>query len=218
MATYAAGTWTCGAAEFHMVANSKVCGWAAKNCKGLPTAAAKSKHNFTDLFMGLVKFIKDNNITWLKAHKGVPSDFSKLNQQARRAGIPDPLKQLEEAGLRGFIDPGRFIPLHKITSLQHEKKDKKGELIFTGFLSNEVLFRMAEKRGMEEIGLTPHRALDDAKAERLWLTKLPAVKEALFDGSPRLPCGISIGKFRTNAEQFEKNKAFKRKRGETEGE
>ncbi len=77
---------------------------------------------------------------------------------------------------------------------------KKGELKFTGFLSNEVLFRIAEKRGMEEIGLTPHRALDDAKAERLWLTKLPAVKETLFGSSPRLPCGISIGKARRATE------------------
>ena len=106
--------WVCAENEFHMVVNGKVFGWAAKHCKNLRQDAAKSKHNFTDLFMALVKFIKDNKIIWYKAHNGIPADFLVIYQASRTAGITDPLLQLAEAGVKGFIDPGRFVPFHKI--------------------------------------------------------------------------------------------------------
>jgi len=72
-----------------------------------------------------------------------------------------------------------------------------------------MLFRKAnEGKGMLECHFTPHRALDDAKAERNWLTKLPELTQALYGDSPRLECGVSLQKFRIYAEQYEKRKRF----------
>ena len=127
VATYTVeGKWEETDAEFHMVVKGKVMGWAKANCPGLAKEASQSKKTYTDMFMGLVDFVMRNKIKWLKAHNGVPSDFLVLYEQARREKIPDPLRQLEEAGVKGFIDPGRIIPLHKITDLQREKSVKGG--------------------------------------------------------------------------------------------
>lgn len=212
LATYEEGGWVVGEATFHVVVKGKVAGWTAKNCPRLAVEAGKSIKTFIDMFMELIAFIKTNKIKWLKAHNGIPADFLTLYQQARRMEIPDPLLQLEEAGLLGFIDPGRFIPFHKITDLQQRKMGKGGEEKFSGYLSNEYLFRMAAKMSMEQSGLTPHRALDDAKAERTWLIKLPQLEKVLFGSASRLQCGISLANFRVYAEQSVKHKAAKRAR------
>jgi hypothetical protein len=69
---------------------------------------------------------------------------------------------------------------------------KDGITTYSRYQSNEMLFRLAnESKGMEECGLTLHRALHDAKAERNWLTKLPQL--ALYVDS-RLQCGVSLQK------------------------
>jgi len=206
--TYTEGKWVDGAAQFHIVVNSTVSDAVAKICRGLRGDAKRSIHNFKHLFDGLVHFIKENNIKWLKAHNGIPADFLNLFNSARLHGL-DFVGELSKSCLLGFIDPGRIIPLHKITSLQHKKTGKDGSIKYTGYLCNDMLFRKAnEGKGMLECHFTPHRALDDAKAERNWLTKLPELTQALYGQSPRLECGVSLQKFRIYAEQYEKRKRF----------
>jgi hypothetical protein len=205
---YTEGKWVDGAAQFHMVVKSTVSAAVAKLCPGLRGDATRSIHNFRHLFDGLVHFIKENKIKWLKAHNGIPADFLHLFYSARRHEL-DFFGELSNSGLLGFIDPGRIIPLHKITSLQHKKTGKDGSTNYSGYLANDMLFRLSnESKGMGECGFTPHRALDDAKAERNWLTKLPELTQALYGDNPRLECGVSLQKFRSYAEQYEKRKQF----------
>jgi len=206
--TYMDGKWVDGTAEFHMVVKSTVSQQVAKLCTGLRVAASRSTHTFKELFKGITTFIKENDIKWLKAHNGIPADFIYLFYSARHDEL-DFFGELSASGLLGFIDPGRIIPLHKITSLQKPKTGKDGITTYSGYQSNEMLFRLAnESKGMEECGLTLHRALDDDKAERNWLTKLPQLTQALYNDNPRLQCGVSLRKFQIYAEQYEKRKRF----------
>ena len=133
----------------------------------------------------------------------------KLIQQAENNGIVNPIGLLEDAGLKGIIDPARFIPQHHITGLQHNKPNKRdGAPVYSGYLKNEDLFKLASNgQSMADCGLRPHRALDDAKAERVWL-KLPVLEPILFGSSPRLPCAVSLASFRKYFEQYAKHKAF----------
>ena len=202
------GKWIEGTAEFHIIVQSLVSTPVSKICPGLRTACSKSKHNFKDLFNGITQYVKTNSIKWLKAHNGIPADFLNLFHAARHHGF-DLINELQQSGLLGFIDPGRIIPFHKITSLQHAKTGKGGATTYTGYLSNEKLFKLAnEDKEMAQCKLTAHRALDDAKAERDWLTKLPQLTKALYGDNPRLECGISLQKFQIYAEQYAKRKAF----------
>jgi hypothetical protein len=200
--------WADGTAEFHMVVKSMVSQQVAKLCPGLRDATSRSTHTFKELFKGLTTFIKVNDIKWLKAHNGIPADFIHLFYSARYDEL-DFFGELTTSGLLGFIDPGRIIPLHRITSLQHKKAGKGGITTYSGYQSNEKLFKMAnDDKEMAQCGLIPHRALDDAKAERNWLTKLPELTQALYGENPRLQCGVSLRKFQIYAEQYEKHKRF----------
>jgi DNA polymerase III epsilon subunit-like protein len=191
-----------------MVVKSTVSHQVAKISPGLRVAASRSTHTFKELFKGITIFIKENNIKWLKAHNGIAADFIFLFYSARRYEL-DFFGELSTSGLLGFIDPGRIIPLHKITSLQHKKAGKGGITTYSGYQSNEKLFKMAnDDKEMAQCGLIPHRALDDAKAERNWLTKLPELTQALNGENPRLQCGVSLRKFQIYAEQYEKHKRF----------
>jgi hypothetical protein len=202
------GKWIDGTAVFHIIVQSMVSTPVSKICPGLRLACSKSKHNFKDLFDGITQFVKTNNIKWLKAHNGIPADFLNLFHAARQHGL-DLISELQQSGLLGFIDPGRIIPFHKITSLQHAKTGKGGATTYSGYLSNEKLFKLAnEDKEMGQCNLTAHRAVDDAKSERDWLTKLPQLTQALYGDNPRLECGISLQKFKIYAEQYAKRKVF----------
>ena len=62
-------------------------------------------------------------------------------------------------------------------------------------MKNEELFKLASGgKDMKAMGMTPHRALDDAKAERYWLTGLPEF-EKLFFGPEKALCSISLAAF-----------------------
>ena len=50
--------------------------------------------------------------------------------------------------------------------------------------------------------LTAHRATDDAKAEHLWMQRLPEFSEVMF-GTSRKACGISMEKYREYDDQYE---------------
>jgi len=206
--TFVDGKWLDGTAEFHIVVKSMVSAPVSKICPGLRASCSKSTHNFKDLFDGLIQFINTNDIKWLKAHNGIPADFLNLFYAARHHEL-DLIGELQKSGLLGFIDPGRIIPFHKITALQHSKTGKAGSTTYSGYLSNDKLFKLAnDDKEMGQCGLIPHRALDDAKAERNWLTKLPQLTQALYGDNPRLECGIFLQKFQIYAEQNAKRKVF----------
>ncbi len=204
------GVWTDLAdVDFHCVTCDMVKGWARDNCVGLVAEAAASQTSGTDMFLGLVEHIRTHKIKYLKAHNGVASDMLKVIRQAEENGVKNPIGLLEIAGLKGIIDPARFIPQHRVTGLQHSKPNKTGgALVCSGYLKNEDLFKLASNgKSMVDCGLRPHRALDDAKAERAWL-KLPILTPILFGSSPRLPCAVSLASFRKYFEQYAKHIAF----------
>ena len=151
-------------------------------------------------------YMQQSDVAYLKAHNGIATDMEKLVAAAKADGIEDPIGDLAAAGILGIIDPARFIPQHGIKELQHAKEGVGGST-HSGYLKNEDLYRMATGKSMEENGLCPHRALDDAKAEREWLS-LPAVITALYGSAPRLPCAVSLASYRTYSEQYEKHRAF----------
>ena len=185
----------CGAhmpQEFHCVTRDAVTGWAETGCPGLKRDAARSTASFHDLFTALVTFLRDHAVTFLMAHNGVASDFPGLIRAARNWGIQDPIEQLERAGIKGLIDPARFIPQHGVRELQNDGKSYK---------SNETLYEMAMGGPMEAHGLRPHRALDDAKAERAWM---PLISSTLHS----LPCATPLHDLRIYIEQYDRYKQF----------
>ena len=175
---------------YHCVTNEPVKGWAETGCPGLKKEALRSKITVRTLFDTFTSFIRENQVKLLMAHNGVASDFPTLIRAARAAGVHDPVGQLERAGITGMVDPARFIPQYGIRELQKDGK---------GYKSNEALYEMATQGTMESHGLCPHRALDDAKAERAWM---PLIAHALAT----LPCATPLQCLREYVEQYDKHK------------
>ena len=175
-----------------------------------------SNVKYAGAFEALLKFTKDNRVVYYKAHNGVSQDFRELITSALAAGIVDPIQRLQEAGVVGFIDPARIIPKYKMTEYQHPKKGARAESAAgagegTSYLSNAAMFEKATGKTMLAAKLIQHRALDDAKAEREWLTKLPLMADIMFGVSSagaRRPCSVSVHSFRTYFEQYAKNRDF----------
>jgi len=69
--------------------------------------------------------------------------------------------------------------------------------------------KAAGGKNRKQVGWAAHRALDDAKAERLWLTTLPGFCDMFF-GAGKAKCSISLHAFRTYHEQYQKRRAFKK--------
>ena len=85
--------------------------------------------------------------------------------------------------------------------------------MFTGFLGNEALFELATGTDMAAFThntkkLVPHRALDDAVAELIWLTKLPALSDVMFHRTPQAPCSVSLEKFRVYRDAYSRHSTF----------
>ena len=72
----------------------------------------------------------------------------------------------------------------------------------------EAILILATGKNMKESGWTAHRALDDAKSERSWLTELPRFSEMFF-GDGKVKCVISLQAFRTYHEQYQKHRKYK---------
>jgi hypothetical protein len=71
-------------------------------------------------------------------------------------------------------------------------------------LGNGALYKKATKdKTMGKMGLVEHRALDDTKAARFWLTALPEMTEVLF-GAPRRHTAMSLTALR---DYYSKNRA-----------
>lgn len=198
--------------ELHVVTCNSVSAITSSICPGLAQAARASEISTQQALISLANFTKEHNIKYFKAHNGIPSDFTVLTKAAAAEGM-DILAALSEAGLLGLIDPGRIIPLYKITELQHKKRNKDGAEVFSSFLGNEALFKLATATDMAEYThntkkLVPHRALDDAVAELIWLTKLPALKDVMFHRTPQAPCSISLDRFRAYRDAYSRHSTF----------
>jgi DNA polymerase III epsilon subunit-like protein len=215
--TYKGGKWVHGDSEFKVVVTlGTSSGWFVDNCPGLHGEMCDSKVTDAEAFEGLVKFTKDNKVNYLKAHNGVSQDFRELITSARDAGIGDPITCLQEAGIVGFIDPARFIPKYKMVEYQHPKKvtddeSAAGAGAGRSYLSNAAMFELATGKTMHASNLIQHRALDDAKAEREWLTKLPRMADIMFGVSSadaRQKCSASVDSFRAYFDQYANNSGF----------
>jgi hypothetical protein len=204
-AVYTEGVgWELGSDEFKVVFNERVTGWCMANCKRLSIEAmSKQAKPFEEGIRSFGDFITAAGGKHVMAHNAIASDVTYLLNHAEKVGV-DFLKILRDCGVKTIVDTARVIPEYGIKKLQPEGRGGKG-----GYLKNDALYSMATTSTMKDQGLTAHRALDDAKAERVWVTKLPEVGAAFFGDSPRLKCGISLEAVTRYHEQYKKHRRFR---------
>ena len=164
-----------------------------------------------EAFDGFVTYAKseDGKAVVLKAHNGIAADMHFLVEAAKAAGVEDPLQDLEDAGVLGIVDPARIIPKYKLNTMMNKTQSKKGKEKLH-YKKNEELYKLQTGYEMEAGGLTAHRALDDAKAEREWL-KLPVLTKTLFDSSK--PCAVSMAALKAYFAQYEKYRKMRKECG-----
>ena len=210
------GTWSDGAGEYNAVIKGvAVKAQVKKVCHGLADDILRHGVDFVVAWRGFLMHIEtwrgDAPRVWLKAHNGVSCDMRYLVAHAARAGVTDPVGELERVGVAGIIDPARIIPTYGLTALQQEKEgtgDKAGTKVKHGYLGNGALYALATGGvDMKAAGLAEHRATDDAKAERTWLQKLPDMTAIVF-GADRKACGITMAQYRAYHDQYDKNAAL----------
>ena len=145
----------------------------------------------------------------LKGHNFVSADMRHWIEHLDNEKVDDPIKQLSEAGCVGIVDGMRFIKKHKsLTDLRHKKKDPKdsSKMVPGEPLGNGALYQLATTRSMEGNHLRPHRALDDAKAERDWTTNNTKLK-ALTTVLTQEKVVITLPQYRAYHEQYDKRSA-----------
>ena len=123
-------------------------------------------------------------------------------QRADALGF-DFIGALEKNGVKGIIDSMRLIDKYQIKSLQRESGRA------SSLKQEDIFMKATGGKNMKQMGWTAHRALDDAKAERLWLTTLPEFSDMFF-GAEKVKCSISLQAFRKYHEQYQKHRAFKK--------
>ena len=200
-------SWKAKDSEFRVILGGAVTGMAREICPGLVADCAKSKVTFAQMWTQLLAYVKKHSVKYLKAHNGLASDVRILYTHGLREGV-DVVRDLADAGVVGIIDPAIIIPLYKVTELQHPPKNEGGN--HTSYLKNGVLFKMATGKEMaEDEDLTPHRALDDAKAEREWMMNLKPFDDLLFgDGAQQRACVLSMANVHAYCSQYEKNRVY----------
>ena len=73
------------------------------------------------------------------------------------------------------------------------------------------MFEKTTGTTIHDANLIQHRALDDAKEEREWLTKLPRMADIMFgvcSADARKPCSVFVDSFRAYFDQYAINSAF----------
>jgi len=185
VAVRGSGRWMHGTAEFKGVTNQPLAWWNKKNCKNLEVEAAASKDGFVEVFKALVKYVEANDVKVAVAHGLVPTDLRVLVEEGWRHGV-DVIKELGDAGLEAGMDT-----LHGVIP---ENDDKTKSLLKPNGKvpgNGELYKRATNGKTMNQAGLSQHRALDDTKASREWLTKLDDMAELIY-GAPRRPTAISL--------------------------
>ena len=139
----------------------------------------------------------------LKGHNFVSADMRHWIEHLKNAGVEDPIKKLKESRCAGIIDGMRFIKKHESLRELRNKKRKADQMEYGEPLGNAALYQIATKHTMEGGGLRPHRAIDDAKAEREWTTntaKLGALTKVLV----KEKVVVTLDQYREYHEQYEK--------------
>jgi hypothetical protein len=145
----------------------------------------------------------------LNGHNFLLADMRHWIEHLDNEKVGDPIKQLSEAGCVGIVDGMRFIKKHKsLTDLRHKKKVPKdsSKMVLGEPLGNGALYQLATTRSMEGNHLRPHRALDDAKAERDWTTNNTKLK-ALTTVLTQEKVVITLPQYRAYHEQYDKRSA-----------
>ena len=145
----------------------------------------------------------------LKGHNFVSADMRHWVEHLKNAKVGDPIEQLSKAGCAGIVDGMRFIKKHKtLEHFRHKKKDSKdpAKMVPGEPLGNAELYKLATKNTMEGNHLRPHRALDDAKAERDWTTNNTKLK-ALTTVLTKEKVVVTLPQYRAYHEQYEKRSA-----------
>ena len=200
--------WTDRPGEFRVVLGNRVARMTSDLCPGLAEDAAKSSVSTEAAITSWVEHLQSHEVTYIKAHNGVSADMGVLCNAAREAGM-DLCALLVAAGIKGIIDPARIIIAHELTQWQHPPTKTGGKHRL--YLSNDRLFELTTQQTMAAYThekLTPHRALDDAKAERIWLKGLPGFTDVLFGRDPQRPCSISLEAFKKYRDQKEARDTF----------
>ena len=104
----------------------------------------------------------------------------------------------------GIIDSMRLIEKYQIKSLQRESGRA------SSLKQEDIFMKATGGKNRKQMGWTAHRALDDAKAERLWLTTLPEFSDMFF-GTEEVKCYISLQAFRKYHEEYQKHGAFEKR-------
>ena len=160
-----------------------------------------------DRFLTWVKNQVKADQKWvLKGHNFVSADMRHWIEHLNNEKVEDPIQQLSDAGCMGIIDGMRFIKKHKtLDHLRHSKKDPKDatKMVAGEPLGNAALYQLATTRSMEGNHLRPHRALDDAKAERDWTTNATKLK-ALTTVLIKEKVVITLEQYRAYHEQYDK--------------
>jgi len=194
-AIYVGGNWMLGAEEYKGVTKEKLAQWTRVNCKGLAVEAAGSQKEFPQVWEELKTYVEKMGVKYLVAHGMVATDLRVTVDEGWRFGV-DVLKELMALGVEGVVDTCRMIPEQGVKALMHDGKEK--------VLGNGALYKKATKgQTMGKMGLVEHRALDDTKAARFWLTALPEMTEVLF-GAPRRHTAMSLAALR---DYYAKNRA-----------
>ena len=210
------GTWSDIAGEYNAVIKGATVNYHVKKmCHGLQDDILMRGVDFLVAWRSFLAQILtwrgDAARVWLKAHADISCDMRYLVAHAARAGVANPVGELERVGVAGIIDPARIIPTYGLANLQQEKDgtgDKAGTKVKHGYLSNGALFALAtDGCDMKAAGLTAHRATDDAKAERTWLQKLPELTSIMF-GAEKKACGITTAQYRAYHDQYDRNTAL----------
>ena len=207
--TWRGGEWTMPAStssEFNMVAGSQyetLTTYTAKLSGGtLAAAASISTHTGKDIINDFITHTGARNIEHIVGHSALTADMGVVAQRSDALGIKF-IGGLEKNKVKGIIDSMRIIDKYNISTLQRQSGRKKS-------LKQEDIFMLATGgKNMKQMGWTAHRALDDAKAERHWLTALPEFSDMFF-GAEKVKCSISLPAFRKYHEQYQKHREFKR--------
>jgi len=111
--------------------------------------------------------------------------------------------RLEKAGVVGITDTIRITSKYtaQFASLRWACGEKEWQPE-----TGRAIQESNTNQDHEDHELVAHRAPDDAKAERIWLTDLPAISAIFFTGQAMVKCAISAADFRKYHEQYQRNR------------
>ena len=199
----AQGEWLLTQSEFKAVTNEPLNRITANLCPNLQAEARMSTQTTKEALVEFCAHVEARGIKYIAGHGAVTVDVAIPAEVADELGL-DFIAMLEKAGVIGIIDTLRIINAH---NLQPLKRAKAGGGAGTALGNADLYSKATDGKKMKDYGLQEHRALDDAKAERTWMTVLPEIKDVLY-GPQKQQCAVSIASFRAYHVQYQKHRAL----------